>query len=532
MDEKYLWWKHGVVYQIYPRSFADGNNDGLGDLAGITSKLDYLQELGIDAIWLSPINPSPDVDFGYDVSDFRDIDPKFGSMQDFELLLAEAHARGIHVMLDMVFNHTSDQHEWFKRSRSSRDDYYHDWYLWQEGVDGKAPNNWASWFGGDGWEYDPRLEKYYFHMFYKQQPDLNWRNPDVRKEILDTLDFWLAKGVDGFRLDVFNVYFKDADFTSNPARLGLRSFDRQIHIHDFDQPEMFPLLYDFRQVLDKYDERYMVGEPFMSSPAKSAAYMGEDLLHAAFNFRLLEKPWQAELIRNVILQWEAALSSDLWPTWVLNNHDNKRSATRYNVREDDTLLKAAAVLLLTLHGTPYLYYGEEIGMRDIPVAYRDIQDPIGKRYWPIYKGRDGCRAPMQWDAGRNAGFSDVKPWLPPHADHVTRNVAAQTADESSLFNHYKRLLALRRSVPALHRGGFEFVAGDASTLAYKRTTEMEEALVVINFAAQPKLIALPEVLPDDGYQLVLSSLQREDSRAGSAVHLDALEARIYLKEKL
>lgn len=531
MSEPYLWWKHGVVYQIYPRSFADSNDDGIGDLKGITARLDYLQQLGVDAIWLSPINPSPDVDFGYDVSDYRGIDPKFGTLADFDELLKEAHLRGIHVILDMVLNHTSVQHEWFKQSRASTTNPYHDWYLWREGSGGKEPNNWASWFGGKGWEYEPALDKYYLHLFYKGQPDLNWRNDDVRREILDTLDYWLAKGVDGFRLDVFNMYFKDQLFRSNPERFGLRHFDRQIYQFDFDQPEMFPLLNDFRRLLDGYPERYMVGEPFLSSPAKSAAYMGDDLLHAAFNFRLLEKPWRAGEVRQVIEDWESVLTGSRWPTWVLNNHDNKRAATRYAAGESDDQLKAAAVLLLTLRGTPYLYYGEEIGMRDIPVSRSEIQDPIGKRYWPVYIGRDGCRSPMQWSADANAGFSQAKPWLPVHKNYEVRNVDDQASDQSSLLNHYRRLLALRRGAPALNRGRLAFVANEGEVLSYRRMHDGEEALVVINFSPRPVAWELPDSDVLKGLRLELSTHAEAEAQNQNAPRLEGHEARIYLNSE-
>ncbi len=449
----FLWWRDGIIYQVYPRSFSDSNGDGIGDIPGILSRLDYLADLGVDAIWLSPIFPSPDVDFGYDVSDYTAIDPKYGSMEDFDCLVQQAHHRGIRVVLDLVLNHTSSLHPWFIESRKSKDNPYRDWYLWKAGKkNGQPPNNWQSIFGGSGWQYDPATQEYYFHMFDKEQPDLNWRNPAVRRALLDVFRFWLDKGVDGFRLDVFNMYFKHKDLLDNPPVLGLRSFDRQQHIHDMDQPDMIPLLQEIRALLDLYPERYMVGETLLGSAKKAASYTGTDRLHAAFNFEFLENPWKPNHFLGAVQRWEQALGSEDWPNYVLNNHDVIRTATRWRCKPDDARLKVAATLLLTLRGTPFLYYGEEIGMRDIPIRSKDqVLDPVGKMYWPFYKGRDGCRAPMQWNADENAGFSAAggSLWLPVNADYPNRNVEAQRADSTSLLNFYRRLITLRRQMPAL-----------------------------------------------------------------------------------
>jgi len=305
-DSNFLWWRDGIIYQIYPRSFADSNGDGIGDLNGITARLDYLAELGVDALWLSPISPSPDVDFGYDVSDYVDIDPKFGTLADFDRLLAEAHRRNIHIVLDLVLNHTSDQHPWFQESRQSRASARRDWYIWRDPAPGGGkPNNWQSVFGGSAWQWDPHTRQYYLHLFYKEQPDLNWRNPEVRQAMLDVFRFWLDRGVDGFRLDVFNMYFKDAGFRSNPPKPGLRGFDRQQHIYDHSQPEMFPLLAEIRAILDAYPERYAVGETFMGSPEHAAEYVGPDKLHAAFEFDLLHCRWNPADYHRVIARSQA-----------------------------------------------------------------------------------------------------------------------------------------------------------------------------------------------------------------------------------
>jgi len=329
MKNDFLWWRDGVIYQIYPRSFADSNNDGIGDLKGIISKLDYLTDLGVDALWLSPINPSPDKDFGYDVADYFDIDPKFGTLADFDLLLQEAHKRNLHIILDLVLNHTSDQNKWFQESRSSKENPYRDWYLWRSAPEGKQPNNWKSVFGGPGWEYDEKTAEYYFHMFVKEQPDLNWRNPAVYQKMLDVFKFWLDRGVDGFRLDVFNEYFKDAQFRNNPPKLGIRPFDCQQHIYDVSQPEMFIALKDIRALLDRYPERYAVGETFLATTEQAAAYIGPEKLHAGFDFTFLESPWNPKRFLTVINKWDSLLSADGWPNYVLNNHDKPRSASRY-----------------------------------------------------------------------------------------------------------------------------------------------------------------------------------------------------------
>lgn len=487
MKKDFLWWRDGIIYQIYPRSFADSNNDGIGDLPGITAKLDYLQDLGIDAIWLSPIFPSPDVDFGYDVANYTDIDPKFGTIQDFKTLVKETKKRNIHIILDLVLNHTSDQHPWFIESKKSKDNPYNDWYLWRDPKpDGSPPNNWFSIFGGRAWEYDPRLGQYYYHMFYKEQPDLNWRNPAVRVAMLDVFRFWLKQGVDGFRLDVFNIYFKDSELQDNPLKFGIRGFDRQQHVFDVSQPEMYPLLNEIRAITDGYKETYVVGETFLANPQHTASYCGDGKLHAAFNFRFAENRWHPRRFLTAALDWYQALPPDAWPNNFLSNHDMKRAATRYSLDEDDHRAKVAAAMLLTIKGTPFMYYGEEIGMRDIPIRKKaDVKDPIGKYYWPFHKGRDGCRAPMQWNAHTNAGFSTTAPWLPVHKNYLKRNVENQQTDQHSLLNFFKNLIQVRKAEPALQHGDFKPLDTDArQTLAFLRTDQEDTILVVLNFSSQ------------------------------------------------
>lgn len=533
MDETRLWWRDGVIYQIYPRSFADSDQDGLGDLNGITARLDYLAELGVDAIWLSPVYPSPDVDFGYDVSDYIDIDRRYGTLADFDRLVQQAHQHGIRIVMDLVLNHTSDQHPWFQQSRASKDNPYRDWYLWRDAKPGGGPpNNWWSVFGGRAWEYDPATGQYYYHMFYKEQPDVNWHNPEVRRELINIFRFWAERGVDGFRLDVFNLYFKDALFRDNPPRLGLRGYDRQRHVYDCDQPEMMPLLAEIRQLMDSYPERYAVGETFDSNAEKAARYCAPGLLHASFNFEFLRSPWQPRRFLEAIQRWEHTLAPDSWPTYVMNNHDTPRSATRYGRGEDDERLKVGAALLLTQRGTPYLYYGEEIGMRDIAVRRSEIKDPIGKRYWPFYKGRDGCRAPMQWNDSPYAGFSAVKPWLPPHPNYPQRNAAAQIADEHSLFHFYRKLIRLRRELPALRRGLFQPLTFEPrALLAYLRQTGDQTVLVALNFSRRPVRLHLSPALARRRWRLLLSNRRQElPEFSTAALLLQPEEACLLLQE--
>jgi alpha-glucosidase len=513
MDD-FLWWRDGVIYQIYPRSFADSDGDGLGDLRGIISKLDYLAFLRVDGIWLSPIYPSPDKDFGYDVADHTAIDPRYGTLEDFEALVREAHKRGIRVILDMVLNHTSDQHPWFRESRSSRENPKRDWYLWRD-----VPNNWASVFGGSGWEYDEKTGQYYFHMFLKEQPDVNWQNPAVRQAQLDVFRFWLERGVDGFRLDVFNAYFKHPGFVDNPTKFGLRRFDKQVHVNDMDRPEMIPLLGELRSLLDSYPERYSVGEPFIPTIEKTARYAGEGKLHTAFHFfyddMSLVTKWGADHFRRQMLDLGKASSGLYPPALAMSNHDSTRAASRYCRGEDDANARIAMALLLTMRGTPFIYYGEEIGMRNISLSRKEIMDPVGRYYWPIIKGRDGCRAPMQWNDSANAGFSTAKPWFKLHPDYTERNVLAQENDAGSMLNFTRRLISLRKEYSALRDGGILFLEPpQKDLLAYLRLSTEGTILVGLNFSGRSKTLDLP---PGD-WQPLLSTSAR-DVKIGENVEL-------------
>jgi alpha-glucosidase len=504
MQDEFLWWRDGVIYQVYPRSFADSNNDGLGDLPGLVAHLDYIASLGVSAIWLSPFYPSPDKDFGYDISDYTQVDPRFGTLQDFDRLVDSAHRLNIRVVLDLVLNHTSNQHAWFQESSSSRNNPRAGWYIWCDAV----PNNWQSVFGGRAWTYSPARRQYYYHMFVREQPDVNWRNPEVRQAQLDVVRFWLERGADGFRLDVFNVYFKDDQLRSNPPGPGIRAFDRQRHIYDVDRPELLPLLRELRTLLDEYPERYAVGETFISEPSKIAAYVGPERLHAAFNFQFTGSPFRpAPLLRSLLDWYDLEKQHGIWPTHVLGNHDVPRPATRYGRGEDDARVRLMMLLLLTQRGTPFLYYGDEIGMRDIRLRRSEILDPPGRKYWPFYKGRDGCRTPMQWDSSQYAGFSSSRPWLPVHPDYMHRNVQAQSDDPDSLLHFTRALIRLRREHPALRRGDFVAMVPDSSgIMMFVRRDPSEQILAALNFTPRRSRVSLPETSGPGSWDLLLSSL--------------------------
>ena len=497
VDRPYLWWRDGVIYQIYPRSFMDSNGDGIGDLPGITARLDYLADLGVDALWLSPINVSPMHDFGYDIADYEEIDPVFGTRAEFDGLIAEAHARGLRIMMDLVINHTSHKHSWFTESRSSRDNPKADWYLWRGRPAGRRhPNNWTAAFGGPAWEWDEARRQFYYHMFLREQPDLNWRNPEVRAALQQMIRFWLDRGVDGFRLDVVNGYFKDAHFRDNPPRFNPNPFalewDRQAHVYDRDQPELHDAYRELRRLLDSYPERTSVGEVMGADPSLVARYLGDgtDQLHMAFNFAFTHQPWRPRAFQQAIAAAEAAIAPGAWPCYVLSNHDMPRHVTRHGEGPfADARAKVAAALLLTLRGTPFLYMGEEIGMRSPRLARRDLVDPLGRRGWPFDPGRDNARTPMQWDDSLNAGFSAGRPWLPVGPTYRRINVAAQQSDPNSVLNVYQRLLRLRRASPALRRGSYRPLRGASmESLVYVRATEQQKMLVALNLFGHPVTI--------------------------------------------
>jgi alpha-glucosidase len=521
MPSDYLWWRDGVIYQIYPRSFADSNGDGLGDLPGLTARLDYLKALGVDALWLSPIYPSPMRDFGYDVSDYENIDSAFGTLADFDELVNAAHARGLHIVMDFVVNHSSDEHAWFRESRASRDNPKRDWYLWRDPqpdelrhARGRVPNNWQAVFGGQAWEWDEHTRQYYYHMFLKEQPDLNWRNSELRAAVFQSIKFWLDRGVDGFRLDVVNAYFKDAQLRDNPPALGLRPYDRQRHLYDCDQPELIGVYQELRRLLDAYPERMAVGEIMGANPDLIARYCGEDKLHLAFDFHLLHQPWFPRAIQNALARSELTARPDLQPCYALSNHDVDRHATRYGGGpHSDARAKVAATLLLTTRATPFLYYGEELGMQNTPIPRAEIQDPPGKRYWPFYSGRDPERTPMPWSAEVHAGFTTSQPWLRLNADYLKRNVAAQSAAPNSVLNFYTQLLQLRRESLALRRGSYRaLIQRPITALAYLRRVPEQALLIALNFFAWETKVTLAEPLPSARWKLRLTTAPGERRR--------------------
>lgn len=488
----YFWWQRGVIYQIYPRSFQDSNGDGIGDLRGIAHRLDYLRALGVDALWISPIYRSPMKDFGYDVADYCDIHPIFGTLEDFDRLIREAHHRGLKVVLDFVPNHTSDEHAWFRQSRASRENPKRDWYIWRDPrPDGGPPNNWLSNFGGSAWCLDEQTGQYYYHAFLPEQPDLNWRNPEVVEAMLGVLRFWLDRGVDGFRVDVIWHLIKDAEFRDNPPNPTWTPDENPFHellpVYTTDRPEVHGVIARMRQLFDQYRERVLIGEIYLPVE-RLVHYYGHDMsgAHLPFNFQLLLAPWDARHIANLIEEYEAALPAEGWPNWVLGNHDNHRIASRVGAAQ----ARIAAILLLTLRGTPTLYYGDEIGMHDVDIPYERVQDPFERNVPGRGLGRDPERTPMQWDGSKGAGFTTGEPWLPLSHDYALRNVQAQHDDPRSMLGLYRRLIALRRGEPALEAGRFEPFPAVQDVLAYFRRGREGEAsfLIVLNLGPRPRVL--------------------------------------------
>jgi alpha-glucosidase len=522
--EGHQWWQHAVFYEIYPRSFADSNNDGIGDLKGITSKLDYLKDLGVDAIWISPCFPSPQVDFGYDVSDYENIDPMYGTLADFDNLASEAKKRGIHIILDFVVNHSSDQHQWFLDSKSSRTSEHRDWYIWRDGKGpGQPPNNWTSIFGGSAWTFDATTSQYYYHFFYPQQPDLNWRNPAVKGAMYDVARWWFKRGASGFRLDAVDTLFEDPNLHDDPILPGKNAFGDPIEEYKYNSklPEVHDVLRGLRKVTDEYNG-VLIGETWTVDIKELNKYYGEGnnelQLPMDFLFTTVNKLSPADF-RKQIAGVDAASG---WPTFVISNHDIVRSYDRYgDGLHNDQIAKLMAGLYLTLRGTPLMYYGEEIGMKTTPPTRKeDVKDPIGRIGWPTEKGRDGERTPMQWDENENGGFSKTTPWLPVPATAKTYNVADESKDPESVLNFYKKLLQLRHTNRALLDGKYvPLNENDQNVLTYLRSYKDQAVVVALNMSGAEQKVNLE--LSKHGFSSAKSLLATgKSAAAGDVVTLE------------
>jgi len=514
------WWRGAVIYQIYPRSYQDSDGDGIGDLKGITGRLPYIAALGADAIWISPFFKSPMKDFGYDVSDYCDVDPMFGTLADFDALAAEAHRLGLKVMIDEVLSHTADNHPWFKESRANRDNPKADWYVWADArPDGTPPNNWLSIFGGSAWQWDTSRQQYYLHNFLAEQPDLNFHNHEVQNALLDVTRFWLERGVDGFRLDTINFYFHSQGLENNPplppeerndqTAPAVNPYNHQDHIYDKSRPENLAFLERFRAVLDEYPATAAVGEVGDSQRGLDvvAAYTaGGKRVHMCYSFDFLApEKISAGKVRSVLESF-GKVASDGWSCWAFSNHDVMRPATRWAAGEADptAYLKVISALLMSLRGSVCIYQGEELGLAEADLRFEDLQDPYGIRFWPEFKGRDGCRTPMVWDGNaRNGGFSTAKPWLPVPATHLSQAVNVQQGDGNSLLEHYRRFLTFRRAHPALAKGEITFIESQGDTVAFTRRAGNEQIVCVFNLGAGPAEVDLGvrsvQPLPGHGF---------------------------------
>ena len=504
------WWRGGVIYQIYPRSFADSNGDGIGDLPGITAHLDYVASLGVDGIWLSPFFKSPMKDFGYDVSDYCDVDPMFGTLADFKVLVDRAHALGLKVMIDQVLSHCADQHPWFVESRASKNNPKADWFIWADAKeDGNPPNNWLSIFGGSAWQWDTRRCQYFMHNFLTSQPDLNFHNPEVQTALLETVKFWLDLGVDGYRLDTVNFYVHDAQLRDNPPRgrpvgedpavNAVNPYGWQWHKFDKSQPENLEFLRKLRKLLDQYPNTTMVGEIGDDDGlARLAEYTrGGDKLHMAYCFDLLGTEHSSTFLHKFLSRFES-ISEGGWPCWALSNHDVPRFATRWGgATPDAAMLRLSAAMQTSLRGSSCIYQGDELGLPEVAIAFEDLQDPYGITMWPEFKGRDGCRTPMPWvgsapDLGfAPAGANAAKPWLPVAETHRALAADTQEAAADSLLKFYRNLLHWRKTQPAILHGDMQLLEVHPQVFAFVRATDVQRVLCVFNFSGQPAQFALP-----------------------------------------
>jgi alpha-glucosidase len=523
------WWQTGIIYQIYPRSFQDSNQDGVGDLRGIIYRLPYLVELGVDAIWLSPIFTSPMADFGYDIADYLNVDPLFGNLADLDSLIEAAHRHQLKLILDLVPNHTSDRHPWFVESKASRNGPKRDWFIWRDPApDGGAPNNWLSEFGGSAWEFDTNTRQYYYHTFLSAQPDLNWRNPAVHHAIHDVMRFWLQRGVDGFRVDAVWYLIKDDRFRDNPPNLDYRTGglprDALIPLHTADLPEVHDAIAGMRRVLDEFPDRVLLGEIYLPIE-RLVAYYGRELdgVHFPYNFALLTADWNARSLARLIEEYEAALPPGGWPNWVLGNHDRPRLVTRIGPDQ----ARVAAMLLMTLRGTPTLYYGDEIGMQQVAVLPEQVRDPFEKNVPGIGIGRDGCRTPMQWDSTKSAGFSDTDPWLPVADNFRDENVDSLRKDKESLYWLYRRLIDFRRKNIALTQGSYKALMASGDLLLFCRELRDERVLIALNMGPEPIAASFPDERLS-GRVLLSSCADREGEEVRASIDLRGNEGLLVI----
>jgi alpha-glucosidase len=521
------WWRGAVIYQIYPRSFLDTDGDGVGDLQGIIERLDYVAGLGVDAIWIAPFFKSPMADFGYDIADPRAVDSLFGTLDDFDRLLATAHALGLKVMIDQVLSHTSAEHAWFHASRQGRDNPKADWYVWADPrEDGSAPNNWLSIFGGPAWQWEPRRQQYYLHNFLSQQPDLNFHNADVRAAVLDDLRFWLDRGVDGFRLDSINFCFHDAQLRDNPPKPKAQRVGRgfsadnpyayQYHYYNNTRPENLAFLQELRALLDRYPDTVTLGEiASEDSLATMAEYTRERRLHMGYSFELLTDDFSAGYIRDTTSRLDAKLQ-DGWPCWAISNHDVERVLSRWGGgRASAPLANLLTAMLCSLRGTVCVYQGEELGLTEAEVPFGALRDPFGIAFWPQFKGRDGCRTPMPWNTDRHAGFTSGTPWLPVPAEHLARAVTQQEPDPASTLNGFRAFMRWRQAHPALRRGTIQFLETPEPVLAFIRHAEAETLLVAFNLSDAATTLTLPSLRgaqPLHGHGLPEGRVDGEDLR--------------------
>ena len=526
-----IWWRGATLYQVYPRSFQDTNADGIGDLNGITTRLDEIRALGVDGLWISPFFKSPMKDFGYDVSDYCEVDPMFGSLEDFDVLVAAAHDKGLKIIIDQVLSHTADVHPWFKQSRSSRDNDKADWYVWAEPKDdGTPPNNWLSVFGGSSWEWDSRRRQYYMHNFLTSQPDLNFHNADVQDAILASSRFWLERGVDGFRLDTINYYFHDKKLRSNPAATttgantvpDVNPYGRQKHNFDKTQPENIGFLKRFRQLLNEYSAVAVgeVGDEERSLQTMADYTSGPDMLQMCYSFELLGPAFSPEHIRNTVDGF-STVATEGWPCWAFSNHDVERHVSRWSGTNDSQeTAKFCIALLASLRGSLCLYQGEELGLTEAVLTFEELQDPYGIRFWPDFKGRDGCRTPYPWDRKEpNAGFTEGKPWLPVSEEHLAHSYAQEAHEAGSVLGHYRTILKARNASEILLRGDIKFLESTKDILVFERANDEGRILCVFNFGSNPVTQAIAE---DFAGAKFIDSFTRGVSVKNGSLELDAL----------